>query len=379
MPPLHPRHRVDASFADALHALAVSARLPSPRTDALGGAMVCLSVRSAFDLLLTALGLPRGDDVLVSAVTHPDMVRIIELHGLRPVPVDLDPSTLAPDPVALREAVSERARMIVVAHLFGSRVDLDDVVEVARQRHLLLIEDCAQSIEGSADRGDARADVSLFSFGFIKTATALGGALAWVREAGLAAEMHRRHERWPVQPRREHAAKALKCLAALAVTNPRLYGVVAGGGRDPAVLVRTIRGLDDVGFVDWFRRQPSDALVATLRRRSGRFPANRLRRRAAAGDDLAAALPPALFRPGRAALRPSYWLFPVVTDDPGRLIAALRANGFDASSGASQICAVPPAPPRARVLMAGLVFLPLYPEMTQAERWRMATVVRAVV
>lgn len=317
--------------------------------------------------------------VLVSAVTHPDMVRIVELHGLRPVPVDVDPSTLAPDPTALRNAVSERARMVLVAHLFGSRVDLDDVVDVARRRHLLVIEDRAQSIEGPADQGDSRADVSMFSFGFIKTATALGGALAWVRDTALAAEMRRRHVRRPVQARGEHRAKALKCLAALAVSRPRLYGVVAGGGRDPAVLVRTIPHLDNVAFARWLRRRPSEALLDTLRRRLQRFPVERMQLRATAGDDLAVALPPTLFRPGRAALRSTHWLFPVVTDDPQRLISALRTNGFDASRGASQICAVPPAPPRARWLMVGLVFLPLYPEMTRSERRRMAMVVRAAV
>ena len=39
--------------------------------------LACLSVRSGFDLLLAALGLPRGSEVLVSAITIPDMIRII--------------------------------------------------------------------------------------------------------------------------------------------------------------------------------------------------------------------------------------------------------------------------------------------------------------
>ena len=119
--------------------------------------------------------------------------------------------------------------------------------------------------------------------------------------------------------------------------------------------------------------------MSSLRWRLERFPAERLQRRAEAGRDLAAALPPTLFRPGGAALRPTHWLFPVVTDDPAQLIAALRASGFEASRGASQICAVAPEPPRARWLTAGLVFLPLYPEMAPSERRRMAMVIRAVV
>ena len=53
-------------------------------------AIVFLSVRTGWDLLLTALALPAGSEVVTSAVTIPDMVRIIEHHGLTPVPVDVD-------------------------------------------------------------------------------------------------------------------------------------------------------------------------------------------------------------------------------------------------------------------------------------------------
>ena len=48
----------------------------SPRSDALA----CLSVRSGFDLWLASLALPEGSEVLVSAITIPDMVRIVEAH-----------------------------------------------------------------------------------------------------------------------------------------------------------------------------------------------------------------------------------------------------------------------------------------------------------
>src|SRR5687768_1802064 len=53
--------------------------------------LACLSVRTGLDLLLQALALPRGSEVLVSAITIRDMVRILEHHGLVPVPLDVDP------------------------------------------------------------------------------------------------------------------------------------------------------------------------------------------------------------------------------------------------------------------------------------------------
>lgn len=100
-----------------------------------------LSVRTAFDLYLKTLKLPRGSLVICSALTIPDMVTIFEEHGLVPVPVDLDPETLAPEPGSLEAEVErygggcdvvengvgaqqqqQRVRAIYVAHVFGAQV-----------------------------------------------------------------------------------------------------------------------------------------------------------------------------------------------------------------------------------------------------------------
>ena len=334
---------------------------------------VHLSVRSAFHLLLETAGWAPGDEVLVSAVTHPDMVRILRLHGLRPVPVDIDPATLAVRPDALDAALASapRARALVVAHLFGARVDLDAAVEMARRHGLLLIEDCAQSLSSAADRGDSRADVSLFSFGFIKTATAFGGAMSVVRDAELAAGMAKRQADWPLQPRLAYAGRAVRGLVALALSRSLAYGLACRAVGDPARLVRSSPPATDDDFRAWLERRPCGGLVATLQRRLARFPADRLRARAAAGDELAAACGPAVERPG-SAVASTHWLFPVVSADPEGLVARLRAAGFDAARGTSQIAAVDPAPPHARRMMDGIVFLPAYPELPPGERRRLA-------
>src|SRR5215207_8632335 len=98
--------------------------------------LVCFSVRSGWDLWLEAQGLRPGDEVLVSAVTHPDMVRIIRAHGLRAVPVDIDPATLAPRPRMLEAAITPRTRVVLVSHLFGGRMDLAPVARVASKHGL---------------------------------------------------------------------------------------------------------------------------------------------------------------------------------------------------------------------------------------------------
>ncbi|MCZ6462873.1 MAG: DegT/DnrJ/EryC1/StrS family aminotransferase, partial [Proteobacteria bacterium] len=147
-----------------------------------GGALACHSVRGGFDLLLSSLALPRGSEVLFSALNVKGMIKIARRHGLVPVPVDLDPDTMGPRPDALRRAIGPRSRVLVVAHLFGCRLDLEVVLSLAEEHELFVVEDCAQAFAGLGYRGHPRANVSAFSFGPLKTASALGGALLQVRD-----------------------------------------------------------------------------------------------------------------------------------------------------------------------------------------------------
>jgi hypothetical protein len=91
----------------------------------------------------------------------------------------------------------QNTRMVLVAHIFGTLLPLDNVLEVARANDLLVVEDCAQAFAGRTHyMGDARADVSMFSFGTIKTATSFGGGLLRVNDTAVLDEMKRRERRW---------------------------------------------------------------------------------------------------------------------------------------------------------------------------------------
>src|SRR4051812_1660573 len=99
------RKRFDIGWLDMLYGVtACLAAWDRPRAQAAveqlwsadGDALACLSVRSGWDLLLSAAEFPKGSEVLISAVTIPDMARIIEYHGLTPIPLDLDPQMMLP-------------------------------------------------------------------------------------------------------------------------------------------------------------------------------------------------------------------------------------------------------------------------------------------
>jgi perosamine synthetase len=395
---VYPRHRLDVRGRDLLHALAACVAARAPGRDAARAArawgapaeeaVVCLSVRTGFDLLLEALALPEGSDVLLTAVTHPELPRIARRHGLRPVPVDLDLDTLGPGAHELEQALGPQARVLVVSHLFGARVELDPLVALARRHGLLLVEDCAQSFRGPGDAGDPRAEVTMASFGPIKTCTALGGALLRVRDARVRERMLALQADWPVQRRLAYAARVLKFVGLTLVSHPALFGVLfrlaprLGIDLDEA-LVRMVRGFAPApgeettaagrsAFRERFHKRPSAPLIAVLARRLERFDACRLARRADLGADMAARLPATLYHPGRRAHGHTHWVFPVVAAEPERLVSGLRRRGFDASRGTSSIVAVAPpedrpdlAPRRSAALLAGAVFLPVYPELPE--------------
>jgi dTDP-4-amino-4,6-dideoxygalactose transaminase len=87
--------------------------------------------------------------------------------------------------------------------------------------------------------------------------------------------------------------------------------------------------------------------------------------------------------PGRSAVDPTHWVFPVLTENPNALVARLRSNGFDAARATSGIGVVrapddrPDVRPiEARRLVSSVVFLPAYPELSSGELERMLEVLR---
>ena len=182
------RLRFDIGWWDCLYAV-LAAFQPSPRNQLLTTALQAwqpfqtphmhslftLSVRSGFDLFLRALSLPKGSVVLMSCVTIPDMVRIVEAHGLVARPVDLaDDGSLSID--GLNRAFVAKSKVLVVVHLFGCRQDIGEICNWAHARSVLVVEDAAQSFCGPWRQFNAssQADLVLLSFGSIKTATAAG-------------------------------------------------------------------------------------------------------------------------------------------------------------------------------------------------------------
>lgn len=376
---MHVRKRLDIGWLDLASGLVSSALVRDGRSDATaieqrfgGDALVCLSVRSALDLYLDAVRLPIGSEALVSALTVPDMALILEAHGLVVVPVDVDPRTLVPSRDDYLAAASPRTRLVLLAHLFGTRNDLDDLAALAREREWLVLDDHAQSFTGDAFVGDPRADATFFSFGPIKTATALGGAVARVPAVDVLARMREHQATWAMQRRRVFARRViryglLETLALRPCYSAFCWLVAARGNDLDRAIHGAARSFPGEQLLAAIRRQPSPALLALLRRRLGSDVEARVAARVQAADRLRERLGAQVETPGAAAGMHSHWVVPVLTPDPEGLIRALRARGFDATRVATlDVIATPEgrrSPTRAVALLDRLVYVPAYPEL----------------
>ncbi|MEY2882165.1 MAG: hypothetical protein RLZZ15_4545 [Verrucomicrobiota bacterium] len=385
-----PRKQLDASGRDLgrglLACVGLASRAPArdragrPLLCARADALVCLSVRSGFDLFLGEMNWTTGDEVLVTAITIPDMSRILREHGLVPVPVDLDPATLAPDPAALARAITPRTRAVLVAHLFGARLPLDPLLVWAHVRGLLVLEDCAQAFAADGFDGHAASDVRMFSFGTIKTATAFGGGILLVRDTPLLARLSARHARWPAQTNGLYARRLLKFGAFTLVQAPWSYGALFRairlcGGNPDDVITALGRGFAGGDFFAKIRHRPSRALQAMLAWRLATYDAARVQARAATGEFVLARVP--AVRPlGACADRRTHWLFPLRVRNADALLPILWRAGFDATRASSSLHALPAAgdraAPQAARAMRDVLYVPVYAAMGEARLAQLA-------
>jgi dTDP-4-amino-4,6-dideoxygalactose transaminase len=350
-----------------------------------GDALVCLTVRSALDLLLTALDLPKGSEVLYSAVTIPDMVQVSREHGLVPVPVDLKGADLHLDVEALRRAMSRESRVLVVAHLFGARPDMAATLEVAHEAGLFVIEDCAQAWCDHEYRGDVRADASLFSFGVIKTATALGGALARISDPAVLLRMREQQRVYPTESQRAFAVRILEnFLLGVMATRPVFSAMVWLASLRGLTVDGLITGLakrfPDPNIMPQLRQQPCAAQLHLLDRRLHNYDLQRVKRRIASARLIIDKQRLAETCPELTDSRHTFWLFPYPTDQPQELVERLWAIGVDSARYGS--LEVLPAPAgrddldcvSARALLDQIVFLPCYPELPKEALRRICAV-----
>jgi len=155
-------------------------------------ALAVSSGTAALHLAVLALGLERGDEVLVPAYTFPATANVVALAGLRPVLVDVDPRTMNVDPERIR--VGPRTKAVLVVHLFGRPAPVEELPD-----GVPVLEDAAGAL-GARRRGLACGGLGLLgclSFHPRKIVTTGEGGAVTTDDADVAAAVGaRRNHGW---------------------------------------------------------------------------------------------------------------------------------------------------------------------------------------
>lgn len=131
----------------------------------------CANGTDALQVSMMALGLKPGDEVITTSFTFIATAEVIALLGLTPVLVDVLEDTMNIDPEAIRKAITDKTKAIVPVHLFGQCANMDEIMDIAKEHNLFVIEDNAQAIgatytfkNGDKKKAGAIGDVGCTSF-----------------------------------------------------------------------------------------------------------------------------------------------------------------------------------------------------------------------
>lgn len=106
----------------------------------------CANGTDAIQIAMMALGLQPGDEVITPSFTYVATTEVIALLKLKPVFVEVDTQTFCIDPEAIRKAITPKTKAIVPVHLYGQSAKMKEIMDIAKEHNLFVIEDNAQAI-----------------------------------------------------------------------------------------------------------------------------------------------------------------------------------------------------------------------------------------
>lgn len=342
--------------------------------------LVTLCVRTSFDLLLQALCLPSGSEIMMSAVNIVHMEELVKKHNLIPVPIDIDLETLAPSLEVFKASISSRSRLFVVAHLFGAISPLDVYVEICRSHNILLVEDCAQAFDGLRYIGHPDADISLFSFGPIKSCSALGGSITIVQEQRLAQRMSDIEQTYLVKTNFWFFKRLLKYLCLKSLSTPIIFGLLVSCldllKMDANNFISMLtRGFQKGDIQAQLRYCPPNGMLRLLQHRLEHLDSIYYDRRSQVASDFLNLLKNLVAIPGKGAVRHSYWVVPLMMENSEMLMQKLRKAGFDSTTGTTSLKSLAKESVFATKLMNSLLYLPIYAAVPSEELTRLAQLI----
>lgn len=106
----------------------------------------CANGTDALQIALMALDLQEGDEIITADFTFAATVEVIHLLKLKSVLVDVDYDTFNISPEAVRKAITPKTKAIIPVHIFGQAANMEEILKIAEENNLFVIEDNAQAI-----------------------------------------------------------------------------------------------------------------------------------------------------------------------------------------------------------------------------------------
>ncbi|TAH08561.1 MAG: DegT/DnrJ/EryC1/StrS family aminotransferase [Sphingobacteriia bacterium] len=157
----------------------------------------CANGTDALQIAMMALGLEPGDEVITPSFTYIATTEVVALLKLTPVFVEVDPKTFCIDPNSVRKAITSKTKAIVPVHLYGHAAPMEEIMQIAKEFNLFVIEDNAQAIgcdytfsDGTVKKTGTIGTIGATSFYPSKNLGAYGdGGAIFTNDDSLAAKM----------------------------------------------------------------------------------------------------------------------------------------------------------------------------------------------
>lgn len=121
---------------------------------------------TALHLVLYALGIKKGDEVIVPDLTFIATANAVSYTGAKPVFVDIDEKNWCLDHRKIEKAITRRTKAVIPVHLYGHPADMDPILKIARKHKLFVIEDAAEAhgAEYKGEKVGSLGHAAIFSF-----------------------------------------------------------------------------------------------------------------------------------------------------------------------------------------------------------------------
>ena len=184
-----------------------------------------------------------GDEVLTSSYTLIDMVNMILCAGGKPVFVDTAPKHYHLCLEDLKKKITPKTKVVVVPHLYGTGAPIEAIVEICRERGVLVFEDCAQAV-GASHNGKmlgTYGDAGVYSFGALKNVNGIFGGALVTKDARVLNAIRETSIACPLMSTGRLFSKLFFCFSYDILTHPWFYTPFAS---------KIIDLLDESGHVD---------------------------------------------------------------------------------------------------------------------------------